>query len=57
VSYTCWWHIMLSWCNLHHVLLVRNMCACGNVQVLHEWRGSIIPSSVSHVTLCPGAVT
>lgn len=46
----------MSYCDLHHVRFVQNMFACGDVQVLHEWRGLVIPSSVSHGTLCPGAV-
>jgi hypothetical protein len=47
----------------HYAVLLRSTSRSvgakhvrGNVQVLHEWRGLIIPSSVSRVTLCPGAV-
>ena len=56
MSCTCWWHKVLSGCDLQYVLLVENMYACRHVQVLHERRGLNIPSSVSHVTLCPSAV-
>ena len=44
--------VTLLHCTVHSDLQVRNICGHADVQVLHEWRGSVIPSSVSSISIC-----